>query len=149
MCIIVDTNRMSEFLCSQKKEDVAPIHQWLKKRHGFLIYSTGDKFSDEVKHKARKILQQFMNAGYAKLVPSHEFIEDAKSLRENATVKSDDYHVLALARATSARILFTSDKNLIKDFTNKTLVDNPRGKIYSGKQNRKELLQNWRCSSSV
>lgn len=147
MCIIVDTNRMMDYLSNPDNEDVAPIHKWLNRKLGFLVYSTEGRFANELQRKARRLLQEQMRAGNAKLIPSNECREDEQSLQGNSAVKSDDYHILALARASNARILFTSDQDLVEDFKNKALIDKPRGKIYSGKQNEIELLKNWRCSS--
>ena len=39
--------------------------------------------------------------------------------------------MLALARATSVRLLYTDDRDLIADFKNKKFIDPPRGKVYS------------------
>ena len=147
MCIIVDTDRMAIFLSKPDNEDVAPIHKWLNSKLGVLVFSTGGGFANEVKKKARRLLQEHVRAGNAKLIPSNEFREDEQSLQGNSAVKSKDYHILALARASNARILFTGDNKLVKDFKNKDLIDKPRGKIYSGKKNENELLKNWRCSS--
>ena len=147
MCIIVDTNRMMDFLSNPDNEDVAPIHKWLNRKLGFLVYSTGGRFADELQKKVRRLLEEQTRAGNAKLIPQDEFKEDEQSLLGNSAVRSDDCHILALARASNARILFTSDQNLVEDFKNKTLIDKPRGKIYSGKQNENELLNNWKCPS--
>jgi len=58
--------------------------------------------------------------------------------------RSDDIHILALARAGGARLLYTEDKDLKKDFKNKAIIDDPRGKIYSGAKN-KRLLKRGVC----
>ena len=42
---------------------------------------------------------------------------------------SDDLHILALARATSSRLLYTDDSDLIEDFKNKDIINNPHGKV--------------------
>lgn len=44
---------------------------------------------------------------------------------------SDDPHVIALARASGARLLFSNDKKLQQDFGNKALISGPRGRVYS------------------
>ena len=50
-------------------------------------------------------------------------------------MKSNDPHILALARASGARLVYTGDGKLIADFKNKRLIDGPRGKIYTGASN--------------
>ena len=46
-------------------------------------------------------------------------------------LQSNDAHVIALAQLSGARLLYTNDGDLQKDFRNKNLVDNPEGKVYS------------------
>ncbi len=45
--------------------------------------------------------------------------------------KSNDSHMLALARAGNVRLQCTEDADLIVDFRNKAIIDNPRGNIHS------------------
>lgn len=64
-------------------------------------------------------------------------IED---LVQQNSCASDDYHILALAKATGARLLYTQDKKLISDF--KEIV---KGKVYpsgnskNAKRNRNRI----------
>ncbi|WP_428115378.1 hypothetical protein [Candidatus Poriferisodalis sp.] len=44
---------------------------------------------------------------------------------------SDDHHIVALAQLSGARLLYTNDQRLTRDFGNNQLIDAPRGKIYS------------------
>ena len=141
MCIIVDANRMGTFLADPVREDVAPIHRWLEKRSGTLVYSTGGKFESEIGATSRRKLLSYVQAGRAKLVDAADFDEDEQRLNNNAVLRSDDPHVLALARFSGARVLFTADGDLRDDFKDKRFIDNPRGKIYSGKQNASLLTQ--------
>ena len=54
-----------------------------------------------------------------------------EELREDQRLKSDDPHVIALAQVSGARLLYTNDEDLQKDFRNTNLVNNPSGKVYS------------------
>ncbi len=65
-------------------------------------------------------------------------------LKDNSEVQFDDHHILALARYSGVRILFTSDRDLIQDFTKPRLIKKPRGKIYS-EQRSENLIS---CSGS-
>ena len=141
MCIIVDANKMGAFLANPVREDVAPIHRWLEKRSGTLVYSTGGNFASEVGAKSRQKLLSYVQAGRARLVDAADFDEDEQRLNDNAALRSDDAHVLALARFSRARVLFTADGELRDDFKDKRFIDKPRGKIYSGKQNASLLTR--------
>ena len=48
MCIIVDANKMGIFLADPVREKVKPIHDWLARQGGKLVYSTGSQFVKEV-----------------------------------------------------------------------------------------------------
>lgn len=147
MCIIVDANQLGVFLGESPGEDAVPIHQWLRRRvgPGTLVYSTGGKFACEVRGKAKSKLESYSRAGIARLVPASRFAEDEAELRVNDIVRSDDPHVLALARASGARLLYTGDDDLIADFKNSRLIQNPRGRVYSGAANA-NLLTNDICA---
>ena len=65
-------------------------------------------------------------------------------LQRRGLLQSDDSHVIALARASGARLLYTGDTALIADFKDKRLIDKPRGRIYSGAANS-DLLTRSTC----
>ena len=60
-----------------------------------------------------------------------EVDDETQAIREQQTCRSDDEHVLALARVSGARLLFTNDLDLQADFKNPDLINNPRGVIYT------------------
>jgi len=133
MCMIVDANRLGSFLADPVHEDAAPIREWLDRRGGRIVYSTGGKFTEEVGHRLRKKLADYVRAGKAVLVPPHRFANDEAALAP--IIGSDDPHVLALARATGVRLLYTGDGALRVDFKDKRFIDQPRGKVYSRASN--------------
>ncbi len=141
MCMIIDANRLGVFLSDQTAEDARPIHGWLNKGWGNLVYSTGGAFADEVGGRSREKLARYVQAGRATVIPAEQFEEAERQLQNNEAVRSDDPHVLALAIHSRARVLYTGDQRLIRDFKNKQLIDNPRGKIYSGARNAKLLTR--------
>ena len=148
MCIIVDANKLNGFLADPPHEDAAPIHQWLNRRvgPGTLVYSTDGKFACEVGGNAKRKLEDYYRAGRAQLVPASRFAKDEAKLEASDIVRSDDPHVLALARASGARLLYTGDSKLIADFTDRRIIQEPRGKVYSGAANAK-LLTNRVCAA--
>ena len=141
MCIIVDANKMGTFLADPIRDEVAPIHQWLEKKSGTLVYSTGGKFALEVGETSKQKLASYMRAGRAKLVDATDFEADERHLNDIAVLRSDDPHVLALARFSGARVLYTADRDLKDDFKDKRIIDSPRGKIYSRQQHASLLTR--------
>lgn len=144
MCIIVDANKLGTFLADPPDVDSEPIHRWLTRRSakGVLVYSTGGKFNDELGRKARQKLAVYVQAGRARLVSPNRVADDANRLQASGRLRSDDAHVLALARASGARLLYTADAALIDDFKDRDLIDKPRGKIYSNAGNSNLLTAN-------
>ena len=131
MCIIADANRLGAFLADPINEDAAPVRRWLERRGGRLVYSAGGAFEQEVGRQARKKLLDYVRAGRANLIPTEQYADDEHALRDHPDLRSDDPHVLALARCTGVRLLYTADDALIADFKNKKFIDDPRGKVYS------------------
>ena len=56
MCIIVDANKMGIFLADPVREEVKPIHDWLARQGGKLVYSTGSQFAKEVGRETKQKL---------------------------------------------------------------------------------------------
>lgn len=140
MCIIIDANVLSKFLSDPPDADAAPIHDWIKNKGGTIIFSTSGKFAAEVGRKARERLRVLVQRNVAQRVSAKNFQIDADFLKN--LIKSDDEHILALARLTGARILYTANRNLMRDFTSKEIIDKPRGKIYSSWKNKTLLTKN-------
>lgn len=143
MCIIIDANRLGTFFADPVSADATPIHRWLNRGRGAVVYSTGGKFDAEIGEQARAKLAEYVRAGTAMLVPPARLVPHLRKLKK-LTLQSDDEHVLALARASGARLLYTGDHDLIADITNHTLINRPRGKVYTRAANAR-LLTNDAC----
>ena len=145
MCIIVDANRLGAFLADPPGADAAPLRAWLN-RGGRIVYSTGGAFAREVGRPTRDRLLTYVRAGRAKLIPADRFAADEHRLRADPDLRSDDPHVLALAREAKVRLLHTGDADLTADFKNRKFIDRPRGKVYSSAANAR-LLATTRCAT--
>ena len=144
MCIIIDANRMGVFLTEPPDHDAAPIHDWLRKKGGKIVYSTGGKFAAEVRGRTRERLTLYARSGQAIYIEARRF-RDKQSSLANDDIKSDDPHVLALAQESGARLLYTDDTALMRDFKDKRFIDKPRGKVYRN-QTHVELLTKSTCA---
>lgn len=141
MCMIVDSNRLSVFLWMPSNEDVVPIYDWLDKKKGVVVYSTGGEFEKDIEEPARRALVELMKSGRARLISQRLLKSAIDRLENDSNHKSNDAHVLALAVVSGARLLYTEDKALRDDFkkgkwkNGKFIISNPRGKLYSSKDN--------------
>ena len=80
--------------------------------------------------------------------------DDALVNRREGTLKnilSNDPHVIALAIESRTRLLCTNDKELMDDFKNSDLIQNPKGSVYSipvgskFSKRKKDLLRRSNC----
>lgn len=147
MCIIVDANKLGVFLAEPAGEDYRPIRRWLDRGAGSIVYSTGGKFRTEIRGRARARLAEYVRAGKARRIPEDRFADDERGLENRPYLRSDDPHVLALARAAGVRLLCTADSKLVEDFKDRRFIDGPRGRVYSGARNA-ALLTGSACRSS-
>ena len=58
-------------------------------------------------------------------------------LRRDGAYVSNDAHVIALAQVSGARLLYSNDSDLQDDFKDKSLIDSPRGRIYTTERGRR------------
>ena len=56
---------------------------------------------------------------------------ETETLAASQVCRSNDAHVLALARMSGARLLYTNDQALQQDFGDPQIVANPRGRVYT------------------
>jgi hypothetical protein len=127
MCLIVDANLLSLVFCENPNDDFRPIREWVDSEGklavgGHLLVEYG---------KITNLLSYILSlskAGKARIIPSNVVNNEEKLVTNQC--KSDDPHVIALARVSGARILCSHDKTLHTDFRNSDLIDDPRGHIY-------------------
>ena len=93
----------------------------------------------------RKALVLLDRAGRAIAVDDLEVERETKWVEDTGLCRSNDSHVIGLARAGNVRLLCSLDRDLHADFTNKSLIDNPRGKVYKNDAAHLPLLRRF-CS---
>lgn len=129
MCLIVDASVAVRVFTNPLDKDFGPIYKALEARRELLVY--GGKLAAEYAAAADvlNIVNEFERAGSARQIPSPEIDREFNSLRKLGSCRSNDPHVIALARASGARLLCSGDGKLNEDFKNRKFVQ-PRGKIY-------------------
>jgi hypothetical protein len=125
-CIIIDANCGGEF--NPVAKDAAPILKWLLCGKGVAI--SGGKLKKELLGCSfKELYQTLVLAGRLFEVDSKRIESEILSIEGKLT--SNDAHVIAIARLSDCRLLFSRDKGLQTDFKKKSLIDHPRGKVYS------------------
>ena len=139
MCLILDTNRFSDYL-NPEKQDMEPVRRWIREKNGKIVFARTDQMDKEL-NKHRKMHTKFHEDrvnGRVKLVDAQKVENKKADLPE---LKSNDWDVIALALVADVTLLVSGDKNLHEDF--KSIVG---GKIYQNR-NHSHLLKHDACPS--
>lgn len=142
--LILDTNILCALFEPVPQADI----QHLSKA---VIYGTryqvqlvlGGRLEDEYygHHRLKKVFLELIRAGRLVKFPRPVVDTEENHIARNFIIRSNDPHVLALARISGARILCSRDQPLHADFTDKRLVDNPRGKVWQSDSHNHLLLR--------
>ncbi len=138
MCAIVDASVRDQVFREKKSEAAQFFFDWLNSGKGQPKLVIGGKLLQELSGSENFIswFQAAQLAGRAKSIPDKEVDNATKELEDLKICKSNDQHVLALARVSGARLLFADDGNLQSDFGNREIIGGVRGKVYSTKVNK-------------
>lgn len=145
MCAILDSNVTNLVGTSSRLGAAQGFYDWLRDRKGSLVYS--DKFLKEeifvrsISKDAKNMILQFEQSGIATRVDSTKVEKERQDLQLNIEHinATEDIEILALARASGARLLFTNDRELQSDFKNTHLIRKPTGKIYTTNDGRTDF----------
>ena len=131
MCAIIDANVAHKVFGKDRPAAGEAFFDWLHSGSGSLI--VGGKLLRELDGagNVRDWLQQAVLKGQVKRCDDQEIDDMEKRLADEGSCKSNDPHVIALARIGGARLLYSDDRTLHEDFTNPNLIGNPRGAVYS------------------
>ena len=133
MCAILDASVVHKVFGDNRPEAGQKFFEWLDSGKGKLV--VGGKLLRELERTPiREWLQQALLAGLAAQPDNGEVDRRTRALEEAKSCQSDDPHVIALAQVSGARLLYSEDNRLQQDFKDPALIDNPRGKVYTGQQ---------------
>ncbi len=137
MCAIVDANVMHEVFGSNLQSAGEQFFDWIEKGTKRLV--VGGKLREELEQSSedfRKWARVAIRTGKIRIVNTNEVDAKTREIENEGGYVSNDPHVLALAQVSGARLLYSNDGDLQEDFGNKSLIDQPRGKIYSTRRNK-------------
>ena len=138
MCVMVDANVGSEVFGRTQSD--AGRHFLREIGKPYTRFVVGGGLLEELRKIGRfePWYRQAVLYGRARRRISDEKIRAAsKKVPKKPIRRSDDPHVLALAIASGARLLFTNDRRLQRDFRDPIIVNDPRGHIYSTYKNKR------------
>ena len=147
MCVIVDADKTGELMKVPTPDEARPLREWLG-RGGILVYSTGGVFDQQFPKGIRRRVASFSRNIRLMRVAPDAVREKMQTLPTKGELRSDrvggpgDRHILALALASRAEVLYTGDRDLMDDFRDRKVMGALRGKIYSGRKSRRLLRPN-------
>ena len=147
MCVIVDANLAFRIFMPAPVADFRPVFEWLHApdKNGCLVF--GGKLSNELSHRtdSRRYLRALLQAGRAYQIPDTIVQSEEQRITDSEICKSDDPHVVALARVSGARTLCSHDQALHQDFRNPKLIAKPRGRVYQSATHMHLLRHDTSC----
>lgn len=134
MCAIVDANVRDQVFGDAQSDAGKFFLDWLLKPNGGTL-ALGGKLRKELSDNGRngnfmRVYGQLRLDGRAKDIPDSVVDAETAALEARLICRSDDAHVLALARVSGARLLFTNEPRLIADFKDNRIISRPPGQIY-------------------
>ena len=133
MCLIVDNSVRDRVFFKPEDRDFHDLHSCLigNGRPVVKIVYGGELRREYLRRKdMMEQLAALDRKGQAKIISDADVDHETETVKATGLCRSNDEHVIALARVGRVRLLCAYDTDLKKDFKNKALIDEPRGKIY-------------------
>lgn len=146
MCVIIDNDVRDVFFGTPVDEEMLPLWNWINDRKGVLV--VGGRLRKEIfdSENVGRVIREWIRSGRARdLEDDRPGQVDAETDRVAGRCRSNDAHVIALARVSGARLLCSRDSDLHQDFRNPDLIDSPRGHVYQGSSHSKLLTHQGQC----
>ena len=146
MCIIVDANvAHAMFSADSGTETGRIVRDWVMRGSNRLVFGGRNATELFQAASAKRWILQAWRSGRARQISNPDIEREVALLRGVPNVTSNDLHILALARASGARLLFSDDNALIHDFKNASIIAAPRGKVFRKPAHRRTLLSGDTC----
>jgi len=133
MCLIIDANWIREAFFDPSHPNLSDLHKRLTGSDAdpvTLVYG-GHLLTEYLRiPPVAAFLKVLTRRGRTKLISSNLVDTEQVIVEAIPSLKSDDPHVLALARVSGVRLLCSNDRDLIEDFTSRQFIEKPRGKVY-------------------
>ncbi len=133
MCAIVDANVRHEVFGDNQSEAGKFFLDWLLKGNGAKLVVGGKLWEELVSHRGVHLVFADL-LRRSKMVKYDDSLVNDEVASVNNVCQSNDAHILALARVSGARLLFTNDQALQGDFGNPGIINDPRGRVYTTRQ---------------
>ena len=135
MCAIVDASVVGKVFNPNRSGAAEKFYNWISTGEGRLVVGGKVLYELDKNSNFKMWRREAIRAGKVKTIKASLINEKMKNFRDQKlTYESNDPHVLALAQASGARLLYSDDGDLQQDFKNGKLIKNPRGTVYSTRE---------------
>ena len=134
MCAIVDASVAFEVFGRKRTAAGTRFRDWLDDGRGQLV--VGGRVLEELvrnRNFARWLLEARRMTGRVRQIGSARIRQRQDELIQRGALQSDDEHVVALALVSGARLLYTDDARLQRDFVNPAVIPGPTGRIFTSR----------------
>lgn len=141
MCIIIDADVSHQI--SPPTDAARPVIDWVLSGRGRVV--TGGRNARELGRNGTlaRWLVTLKRAGRLREIDTAKIDAELVVVGQIGCV-SNDPHIIALARASGSRLVFSNDAALHQDIRNPSLLAKPRAHIYQNESHRR-LLRNDAC----
>jgi len=131
--IIVDVNAAHKVFAKPPRKQWKDLQESLTRGKPFDVVAVhGGELTRE--YQGKELWQtciELNRTGRMRLFKDSLVDGETQAVRNLGICKSNDTHVIALARVSHCRLLCSQDRSLQQDFKNQRLI-NPRGSVYGG-----------------
>lgn len=133
MCAIIDANVRDQVFGDRRPKAGEFFFNSLNSDKRGIKLVVGGKLLEELSNSKafNTWLQIALLFGRAQTIPDEKVEAATKELEAQQICSSNDAHVVALARVSGARLLFTNDRELQIDFKNRQIIDGIQGRAYT------------------
>ena len=137
MCGILDADAAHKVFGKNRSKAGEQFFNWINSRGRLVLEenkpTTSGKTLRSELNKVSKFSDwsnQAYRAGKLIYINDKEIDAAKERLSHKDGIRSNDRHILALAEASGARLLYSNDKNLCDDFIESNLLSPPEGKVF-------------------
>jgi hypothetical protein len=141
MCMIVDVNVANKVFLPNDP-DFGEVHDSLftgKMPNSKIVFGGHLGVEYGRSSRLRRLVVGLSRAGKAMRINDDAVNRETAVVEDTGLCRSDDPHIIALARVSAVRLLCSHDKDLHGDFTNHLLLAKPRGKVYQNRSHNNLL----------
>ena len=130
MCAILDASARDDVFGTARTAAGTHFFEWLETAQARLVL--GGKLTEELASSDTFVrwAEVAVSDGRVKTIREDVIESEVRVLADNWSGRSNDQHVIALARVSGARILYAHDRNLGEDFRDPVLVPSSHGRLY-------------------